>query len=104
MDIPHFIFSFDGHLCYQYFLAILNSATLSVQVPVMFSSSSSSSSSLILLFFKFIYSCILYIWVLCIPAHQKKETNPITYGCEPSGGFWELNTGLLEEQSSISNR
>jgi hypothetical protein len=30
--------------------------------------------------------------------HQKRASDPITDGCEPPGGFWELNSGPLEEQ------
>jgi hypothetical protein len=33
-----------------------------------------------------------------MPAHQKRASNPITDGCEPPCGCWELNLGPLEEQ------
>jgi hypothetical protein len=31
--------------------------------------------------------------------HQKRASDPITDGCEPPCGCWELNSGPLEEQS-----
>jgi hypothetical protein len=30
--------------------------------------------------------------------HQKRASDPITDGCEPPCGCWELNSGPLEEQ------
>ena len=30
---------------------------------------------------------------------QKRASDPITGGCEPPCGYWELNSGSLEEQS-----
>ena len=30
---------------------------------------------------------------------QKRASDPITDGCDPSHGCWELNSGPLEEQS-----
>jgi hypothetical protein len=30
--------------------------------------------------------------------HQKRAPDPITDGCEPPGGYWELNSGPLKEQ------
>jgi hypothetical protein len=43
---------------------------------------------------------ILCIWVLCscLQTHQKRASDPITDGCEPPCGCWELNSGPLEEQ------
>jgi len=32
------------------------------------------------------------------PTHQKGTPDPITDGCEPPCGCWELNSGPLEEQ------
>jgi hypothetical protein len=29
---------------------------------------------------------------------QKRASDPITDGCEPPCGFWELNSGPLKEQ------
>lgn len=34
----------------------------------------------------------------CMPAHQKMAPNLIIDGCEPPGGYWELNYGPLEDQ------
>ena len=51
-----------------------------------------------------IYLSILCMWVHCscpqIP--QKRALVPITDGCEPPCGCWELNLGLLEEHSECS--
>jgi hypothetical protein len=33
-----------------------------------------------------------------MPEGQKGEADPITDGCEPPCGCWELNSGTLEEQ------
>jgi hypothetical protein len=33
--------------------------------------------------------------------HQKRALDPITDGCKPPGGCWELNSGPLEEQSVL---
>jgi hypothetical protein len=30
--------------------------------------------------------------------HQKRASDLIMDGCEPPGGFWDLNSGPLEEQ------
>jgi hypothetical protein len=64
------------------------------------------------LFFSFLFSSlsfflkdlfILCIWVhySCLQIHQKRESDPITDGCEPPCGFWELNSGPLEDQSVL---
>jgi hypothetical protein len=37
----------------------------------------------------------------CMPACQKRVSDPITDGCEPPCGCWELNSGPLEEQSVL---
>ena len=36
-----------------------------------------------------------------LQTYQKKALNPITDGCEPLCGCWELNSGPLEEQSML---
>jgi hypothetical protein len=53
------------------------------------------------LFFKI--SFILCIWVHCcsLQTHQKRASDPITDGCEPSCVCQELNSGPLEEQSVL---
>jgi hypothetical protein len=33
-----------------------------------------------------------------LQTHQKRALDPITDGCEPPCGWWELNSGPLEEQ------
>jgi hypothetical protein len=37
----------------------------------------------------------------CMPAWQKRASDPITDGCKPPWGFWELNSGPLEEQPEL---
>jgi len=46
---------------------------------------------------------ILCIWVHCcwLQTDQKRASDSITDGCEPSCGCWELNSGPLEEQSVL---
>jgi hypothetical protein len=46
---------------------------------------------------------ILYMWVhhCFLQTHQKRASDPITDGCEPPCGCWELNSGPLEEQSVL---
>jgi hypothetical protein len=46
---------------------------------------------------------VLFIWVhcSCLQTHKKSASDPITDGCESPCGFWELNSGLLEEQSVL---
>jgi hypothetical protein len=41
----------------------------------------------------------LYEYTLQTP--QKRASDPITDGCKPSYGCWELNSGPLEEQSVL---
>jgi hypothetical protein len=47
------------------------------------------------------YILILCIWVCCLQTHQKRASDPITDGCEPPCGCWELNWEPLEEQSVL---
>ena len=41
--------------------------------------------------------------MLSLPTHQKRESNPMTDGCEPPCGCWRLNSGPgpLKEQSML---
>jgi hypothetical protein len=39
----------------------------------------------------------------CLQTHQKRASDPITNGCEPPRGCWELNSGPLGEQSLLLN-
>jgi hypothetical protein len=34
-------------------------------------------------------------------SHQKRASNLLIDGCEPSCGYWELNSAPLEEQSVL---
>jgi hypothetical protein len=38
---------------------------------------------------------------LYLQTHQKRALDPITDGCEPPCGCWELNSGPLEEQTVL---
>ena len=38
---------------------------------------------------------------LSLDTHQKRASDPITDGCEPPCGCWELNTGHLGKQSVL---
>jgi hypothetical protein len=38
---------------------------------------------------------------VAVQTHQKRALDPIIDGCEPPCGNWELNSGLLEEQSVL---
>jgi hypothetical protein len=54
-----------------------------------------------LLFLKFYF--IIYFMHISTPpllssTHQKSPSDPITNGCEPPCGCWELNSGPQEEQ------
>jgi hypothetical protein len=47
----------------------------------------------------------IFIYLLCIQCsaciyacRQKRTPDPVTDGCEPPCGCWELNSGPLEEQ------
>ena len=46
---------------------------------------------------------ILFIWepCSCLQTHQKRASDPITDGCEPPCGCWELNLHPLEDQSVL---
>ena len=37
--------------------------------------------------------------MIALQTHQKRASDLITDGCEPPCGFWELNSGPLEEQA-----
>ena len=37
----------------------------------------------------------------CLQTHQKMSSNPMRDGWEPPCGCWEMNSGLLEEQSVL---
>jgi hypothetical protein len=39
----------------------------------------------------------------CLQIHQKRSWDPITDGCEPQCGCWELKSGPLEEQLVLLN-
>jgi len=46
---------------------------------------------------------ILFIWIHCTchQTHKKRASDPITDGCEPPCGCWELNSVPVEEQSLL---
>ena len=53
--------------------------------------------------FKKIYLFIYYMCVHCScpQTQQKRASDPITDGCEPPCGCWDLNSGPLEEHSVL---
>jgi hypothetical protein len=56
--------------------------------------------------FLFFFKIYLFTYFKCAlsthtPACQKRASDPITDGCEPPCGCWELNSGPLEEQSVL---
>ena len=53
------------------------------------------------LFFKYLFYYVYSILSVCMPEGQKRAPDPITDGCEPPSGCWELNSGSLEEQAML---
>jgi hypothetical protein len=52
----------------------------------------------------FIYLFYVYDYnYSCLQTHQKRASAPITDGCEPPCGCWELNSGALEAMSPTLN-
>ena len=52
----------------------------------------------------FLKRSIYYVYNIlspCMSAHQKRAPDLIMDGCEPSCGYWELNSGSLKEQSVL---
>jgi hypothetical protein len=41
----------------------------------------------------------MYVSTLSVFRHKKRASDPITDGCEPPCGCWELNSGTLKDQS-----
>jgi hypothetical protein len=80
-------------------------------LPTLINSFLMSLSAFIILWSSFFQTDIRYIFlfiILCIwvhhcslQTHQKRAPDPITDGCEPPCGCWELNSGPLEEQSVL---
>jgi hypothetical protein len=60
-------------------------------------------NDIINLFFKkgFIYFMYMSALSACTTVHYKRASDPITDGCEPLYGCWELNSGPLEEQTVL---
>jgi hypothetical protein len=55
----------------------------------------------IFLFKKYLFISCMWVYYRCLQTHQKRASDPITDGCEPPCGCWELNSGPLEEQSVL---
>jgi hypothetical protein len=51
-------------------------------------------------FLKNIYLFYVYKYIVCSYL-QRRESDPVTDGCEPPCKCWKLNLGLLEEQSVL---
>jgi hypothetical protein len=49
----------------------------------------------------YLFILCMYIHTVAVQRHQERASDPITDGCEPPCGCWELNSGPLEEQSVI---
>jgi hypothetical protein len=49
----------------------------------------------------FIFKFYLLFICSCLQTHQKRASDPITDGCKPSCGCWNLNSGPLEELLSV---
>ena len=95
--VHHLWFSFISFwLCFAFAFAF----AFALPFFLSFFLSFSLSLSLFLSFF-LMYLFIVYIWVSCLHAHQKREPNSIAEHCEPPCGCWELNSGHLEEQSVL---
>jgi hypothetical protein len=43
----------------------------------------------------------MYVYECTVAVFRHLRTDLITYGCEPSCGCWELNSGALEEQTVL---
>ena len=43
----------------------------------------------------------MWVHCPCHQTHQKRTSDLFTEGCEPPCGYWELNSGPLEEQSVL---
>jgi hypothetical protein len=52
-------------------------------------------------FLKILFIIYLLFHCHCLQTHQKRPSDPITDGCEPPCGCWDLNSGPLEEQSVL---
>jgi hypothetical protein len=57
--------------------------------------------SFLFLFFKKDLFYVCEYTVALFQTHQKRASDPITDGCEPPCGCWDLNSGPLEEQSVL---
>ena len=53
-----------------------------------------------ILFLKKIH-CVFIFLPTCMTAGQEKAADLITDGCKPPCGFWELNSGPLDEQEML---
>ena len=52
-------------------------------------------------FEKELFIVCTHVHCSCLQTHQERVSDPITDGCEPSCGCWELNSEPLEEQSVL---
>jgi hypothetical protein len=49
-------------------------------------------------FFKDLFILCVWVHCSCFQTHQKRAWDPITDGCDPPCGCWELNSGCLKEK------
>ena len=52
-------------------------------------------------FLRELFISCLWIHCCCLQTYQKGASDPITDGCKPPCGCWELNSGPLEEWSVL---
>ena len=85
-------------------LHLLRACFLLLLLSLPFSSSSSSSPSSSSFFFfkkRIIHLLYVYAYTVAVFRHMKRSSDPITDGCGPLCGCWELNSGPQEEQSVL---
>ena len=51
--------------------------------------------------FKGFYLLHIKVHYSCLQTHQERVSDPITDGCEPPCGCWDLSSGPLEDQSVL---
>ena len=79
---------------------ILSQTKLNVSVCVRARASQSTHGDQGITFFLRFISC-MWVHYSCLLTHQKRASDPVTDGCEPPCGCWELNSSPLEEQSVL---
>ena len=55
----------------------------------------------VIFFFKDLFIVCIVVRHCSLQTCQKRASDPMTDGCEPPCGWWELNSGSLEEKSVL---